>query len=176
MPTFIMLTRLNADAVRSPRGLEQLERDAMKRVREECPDVEWLSSYAVLGPCDYLGVFIANDIETAARVSTLVRTFGHAQTEIWTATEWERFKEIVRTLPQKKRTAGHRKVLPKAFGLFTRYASLADPEIALLTEAIERLDEGLGKPHEQLMFELEIWSKSRRALLSATRKLPKPRP
>jgi hypothetical protein len=30
MPPFIMLTRLNPDAVRSPRGLEQLERDAMK--------------------------------------------------------------------------------------------------------------------------------------------------
>jgi len=99
MPTFIMLTRLNSDAVRAPRALEQLERDAMQRVREECPDVKWLTSYAVLGPCDYLDVFIANDIETAARVSTLIRTFGHATTEIWTATEWERFKEIVRTLP-----------------------------------------------------------------------------
>jgi uncharacterized protein with GYD domain len=99
MPTFIMLTRLNSDAVRSPRALEQLELDAMQRVREECPDVKWLTSYAVLGPCDYLDVFIANDIETAARVSTLIRTFGHATTEIWTATEWDRFKEIVRTLP-----------------------------------------------------------------------------
>jgi uncharacterized protein with GYD domain len=99
MPTFIMLTRLNADAVRSPRDLEQLERDAIKSVREQCPDVKWVSSYAVLGPCDYLDVFVANDIETAARVSTLVRTFGHAKTEIWTATEWDRFKEIVRTLP-----------------------------------------------------------------------------
>ena len=54
MPTFIMLTRLKPDAVRSLQGLEQLERDAMKRVREECPNVEWLNSYAVLGPCDYL--------------------------------------------------------------------------------------------------------------------------
>jgi uncharacterized protein with GYD domain len=94
-----MLTRLNPDAVRSPSGLEQLEREAMKRVRKECADVEWLNSYAVLGPCDYLDVFKASDIETAARVSTLIRTFGHAQTEIWTATEWDRFKEIVRTLP-----------------------------------------------------------------------------
>jgi uncharacterized protein with GYD domain len=99
MATFIMLTRLNPDAVRSPRDLEQLEREAMKRVREECPDVEWLNSYAVLGPYDYLDVFIANDIETAARVSALIRTFGHAQTEIWTATDWDRFKELVRTLP-----------------------------------------------------------------------------
>jgi uncharacterized protein with GYD domain len=99
MATFIMLTRLNTDAVRSPRSLEQLERDVMKRIREECPDVKWLSSYAVLGPCDYLDVFTAKDIETAAKISALIRTFGHAQTEIWTATEWDRFKEIVRTLP-----------------------------------------------------------------------------
>ncbi len=99
MATFIMLTRLNPDAVRSPRDLEQLERDAMQRVREECPDVEWLNSYAVLGPYDYPDVFIANDIGTAARVSALIRTFGHAQTEIWTATDWDRFKELVRTLP-----------------------------------------------------------------------------
>ncbi len=99
MPTFIMLTRLNPDAVRSPRELEKLERNAMKRVEEECPDVEWLCSYAVLGPCDYLDIFKANDLETAARVSTLICTFGHAQTEIWTATEWNRFKELIRALP-----------------------------------------------------------------------------
>ena len=99
MPTFVMLTRLNPDAVRAPKALEALERDAMKRVRTECPGVEWVGSYAVLGPCDYLDIFKANDIETAAKVSALIRTFGHAQTEVWTATEWDRFKEIVRTLP-----------------------------------------------------------------------------
>jgi uncharacterized protein with GYD domain len=99
MPTFIMLTRLSVDAVRSPKALEQLERQAMEQVRKECPGIKWLSSYAVLGPCDYMDVFQANDADTATRVSTLTRTFGHANTEIWTATEWTRFKEIVRTLP-----------------------------------------------------------------------------
>jgi uncharacterized protein with GYD domain len=93
-----MLTRLNPDAVRSPKGLEALERDAMKRVREQCPEVEWLSSYGVLGPYDYVDIFVARYIETAAKVSTRVRSFGHAQTEIWSATEWDRFKEIIRTL------------------------------------------------------------------------------
>jgi hypothetical protein len=44
-------------------------------------------------------VFRADDTEIATKVSTLIRTFGHAQTEIWAATEWGRFKEIVRTLP-----------------------------------------------------------------------------
>lgn len=99
MATFIMLTRLNPEAVSSPRSLEQLERKAMESIRAECPNVEWLGSYAVLGPCDYLDVFLADDIEMATRVSALIRTFGHARTEIWAATEWDRFKEIVRTLP-----------------------------------------------------------------------------
>ena len=98
MPTFVMLTRLSPEAVRSPKALEDLEGQAMERVRMECPDVEWVSRYAILGPCDYLDIFRAKDIETASKVSTLIRTFGHAHTEIWTATEWDRFKEIVRTL------------------------------------------------------------------------------
>ncbi len=84
--------------MRSPQALEQLERKVMERVRKECPDVEWDCSYAILGPSDYLDIFRAKDIETASKVSTLIRTFGHAQTEIWTATEWDRFKEIGRTL------------------------------------------------------------------------------
>jgi len=98
MATFIMLTRLSPEAVRSPGALEKLERQAMARVRKDCPGVEWVGSYAVLGPYDYLDIFHAPDIETACKVSTLIRTFGHAQTEIWAGTEWERFKEIVRTL------------------------------------------------------------------------------
>lgn len=98
MLTFIMLTRLSPEAVRSPKALEQLERQAMERVRKECPDVEWISSYATLGPYDYLDVFRAKDVDTASKVSMLIRTLGHAYTEIWTATEWDRFKELVRTL------------------------------------------------------------------------------
>lgn len=90
---------MNPDAVRSPKALEALERDAMKHIRQECPGVECVSSYAVPGPCDYRDIFKASDIETVAKVTALIRTFGHAQTEVWTATEWDRFKEIVRTLP-----------------------------------------------------------------------------
>lgn len=98
MSTFIMLTRLAAGVLRSPRSLEDLERQVMERIRSECPEIEWVSNYAILGPWDYLDIFRAPDIETATKVATLVRTFGHAHTEVWVATEWQRYKDMVRDL------------------------------------------------------------------------------
>ncbi|HMA45273.1 MAG TPA: GYD domain-containing protein [Gemmatimonadales bacterium] len=99
MPTFIMLTRVEPEALRSPRGVEVLERVAMSAVRAECPEVEWVESYALLGPYDYLDIFRAPDIETATKVATLVRIGGHAHTEVWAATEWTRYKAMVREMP-----------------------------------------------------------------------------
>lgn len=98
MMTFVMLTRLAPGAMRSPRELEALERDVVKSIRTECGEAEWLHSFAVLGPYDYVDVFQVPDIETATKISTLVRTYGHATTELWPAVGWARFKEIVRTL------------------------------------------------------------------------------
>lgn len=99
MSTFLMHTRLAPEAFRFPRSLEERECRVMARVRADCPAVRWVASYAVLGPCDYVDVFEAPDVETATRVSAIVRTFGHATTEVWPATPWDRFKEIVRGLP-----------------------------------------------------------------------------
>jgi uncharacterized protein with GYD domain len=100
MNTFIMLTRVSPEAMRSPHAVETLERQAMNAVRAECPQVEWLHSWVLLGPYDYLDVFRAPDVETATKVATLVRIAGHATTEVWAATEWPKFKAMVRELPE----------------------------------------------------------------------------
>ena len=99
MQTYVMITRLSPDALSSPSSLEELERKAMQQIRSECPEVEWLHNFAILGPCDYLDIFRAPDTDTAMKVATIIRTYAHAYTEVWTATEWERFKEMIRHLP-----------------------------------------------------------------------------
>ena len=95
MATFIMLTRLSHEALRSPADLVGLSHEVMERIRADCPDVEWKQSFVVLGPADYVDIFTAPDLDSALKVATVVRTFGHATTEIWGATEWERFTELV---------------------------------------------------------------------------------
>lgn len=98
MNTYIMLTRLAPGSIKEPRKLRDLAREIEERIRKECPGVQWVSSYAVLGPCDYLDVFIAPDADTATKVSLLVRTYGHATTEVWSAVEWARFKGLVESV------------------------------------------------------------------------------
>jgi hypothetical protein len=50
MTTFIMLTRLSPDALRSPKSLEELEKKVMDSIRSQCPEVQWVHNFALLGP------------------------------------------------------------------------------------------------------------------------------
>jgi len=100
MPTFIMLTRLSSQAISSPKKLETLEKMVVDRIRSECPNVEWLHNFATMGPYDYVDIFRAPDAQNAFKVSTIVRSFGHAHTEVWNATEWAQFKDLIRELPE----------------------------------------------------------------------------
>jgi uncharacterized protein with GYD domain len=89
-----MLTRLSPEALARPESVIELNRQVEDRMKRECPGVRWLANYAVLGPCDYLDIFEAPDVDTATKVALLVRSFGHATTETWVVTPWERFMNL----------------------------------------------------------------------------------
>jgi uncharacterized protein with GYD domain len=95
MPTYVLLTRLTPETVRAPRELRRLEKAVSEAIRRECPEVKWVANYAILGPYDYLDVFEAPDESVAAKVVVLIRSFGHAETETWTALPWERFEALI---------------------------------------------------------------------------------
>ncbi len=100
MPTFVMLTRLSPDALTRPGKVDELNQAVEERIKRECPDVRWTSNYAVLGPYDYLDIFDAPDNDAATKVALIVRSFGHATTETWVATKWERFRDMAEALKQ----------------------------------------------------------------------------
>jgi uncharacterized protein with GYD domain len=98
MPTFVMMTRLSAAKAGVPAQVLSLEKRAMGFIRACCPGVTWRASFALLGPYDYCDIFEAPDLETAFQVSALVRTVGHARTQVWPATPWRRFEAYMRQL------------------------------------------------------------------------------
>ena len=100
MQTFILLTRVSPAAVPTPQALEALEKKANEHIQMDCPEVKWIANYALLGPYDYLDVFTAPDVATAARVSAIVRSYGRAHSEIWPATPWREFKEMLHGMTQ----------------------------------------------------------------------------
>ena len=59
MATFIMLTRLSYEGLKSPASLADLSHEVMEHIRKNCPEVVWKSSYVVLGPTDYVDIFTA---------------------------------------------------------------------------------------------------------------------
>jgi uncharacterized protein with GYD domain len=101
MSIFIMLTKLSP-VKQSPAEMESLEKKVAEKIRAECPELTWVHNYAILGPWDYVDVFEAPGIDLAFRASTIVRSFGHAHTEIWAATEWKDYKQMIKSLPSKR--------------------------------------------------------------------------
>ena len=99
MPTFVVLTRLTPETVPAPADLAKLEKSVADRIRKECPDITWIANYAILGPYDYLDVFEAPSEASAAKAIMIIRSFGRAQTETWTALPWERFRDLIPNSP-----------------------------------------------------------------------------
>ena len=102
MSEYIMLTRLSPNAAHLPMTLETLEKEIATQIRAQCPGVKWVHNYAILGPYDYLDIFCAPEDDDAFKVATIVRSYGHASTEIWSAKEWQQFKALIRELPDRE--------------------------------------------------------------------------
>ncbi len=98
MATFAVLTRLSPEAVREPKSIEALAAAVTQKLAAEVPQARWVASYAVLGPYDYLDIFEAPDHETAHKVAVILRSLGHAVTETWLLTPWDRFVSLVRQI------------------------------------------------------------------------------
>src|SRR3569833_948232 len=105
MQTYVLLTKMSPEALKSPASMEEIEKRAVKHIEKECPEVKWLHSYALLGPNDYLEIFSAPDMEAALKVSAMIFSYGRAHSEVWGATDLISFNAKNHTQPTKKSLA-----------------------------------------------------------------------
>ncbi|HIQ01534.1 MAG TPA: GYD domain-containing protein [Anaerolineales bacterium] len=95
MATFILLSRVSLRSPGEVRALSTMDEEFEQRLREECPEVKRVASYALLGEYDFLHIFEAPDAMVATKVALLANVFGKCTTQTLTAIPFEEFCEIL---------------------------------------------------------------------------------
>jgi len=96
MSTYVLLTSLDPGAVvNNEDGFLRLSDAVRERVDQECPGTRWLADYVVTGPYDYLDIFETSDAEAGKRIAAIVAETAQGETELWPATSWTRFRELL---------------------------------------------------------------------------------
>lgn len=96
MAVYMLLTKLSPDAIKDPKTYEELGSRVTAMIHKDCPQVKWISSYTTLGPYDYVDIFEAPDSDSPTKVALIIWSMGHATTETWLATPYDRFIDMTR--------------------------------------------------------------------------------
>lgn len=98
MATFILMTRLGPGSLSNAGNRKRMGKEWIAKVRATCPDVKWISHYAILGPFDFMDIYEAPDVETAQKVSMISRAEGALEAESWQALQYEDFLGVLREI------------------------------------------------------------------------------
>ncbi|MFO7891742.1 MAG: GYD domain-containing protein, partial [bacterium] len=71
MQTYILLTKLSTSISSKVKDRKKIGRAWLEKVKKKCPEVTFVSHYALLGEYDFIDIYEAPDEETAAKVSII---------------------------------------------------------------------------------------------------------
>ena len=94
MQTYILLTKLSPEVSRQIKDRAKLGRAWLDQVKEKCPEVNFISHYALLGAYDFIDIYEAPDEDTAAKVSMISLSNGAFSSESLIAIPYKRFLEL----------------------------------------------------------------------------------
>jgi uncharacterized protein with GYD domain len=91
MATYVILSKLSAEATRDPGEFRQLAEKVAQKIKAQCHNVRWVNSYALMGRFDVIDIVEADDPTEVEKASMVIRYYGHAVTETMQATPWHDF-------------------------------------------------------------------------------------
>ena len=94
MQTYILFTKLSPESTQQMKGRAEQGRAWLKQVHEKCPDVKFISHYALLGNFDFVDIYEAPDEEVAAKVSMISLQNGAFHAESHPAIPYKKFLEL----------------------------------------------------------------------------------
>ena len=98
MPRYVLMTKLSPEVMQDPRGRRAVGKEWKKRVDKLCPEVKWISHYALLGPYDFMDIYEAPNDEVAHTVSLISRVSGALAAESWPAIPYEDYVKLAQSV------------------------------------------------------------------------------
>ncbi len=95
MQTYILLTKLTPELLQMMKDRARQGKNFMEQVKDKCPEVKFVAHYALLGQYDFMDIYEAPDVETAAKVSMISQANGALQVESLPAIPYKRFLEMI---------------------------------------------------------------------------------
>ncbi|MEE8410255.1 MAG: GYD domain-containing protein [Myxococcota bacterium] len=95
------MTKLKSELLGTQEKRRKAGRDWLRTVKETCPEVRFVSHYAILGRYDFMDIFEAPTVETAHRVSIISRAKGAIEAETWSALPYEKFVDMLGEISAK---------------------------------------------------------------------------
>jgi len=98
MQTFILLTKLTPELTERMKDRSAIGGSWLEMVKDKCPEVKFTAHYALLGQYDFLDIYEAPDLESAAKVALISLANGALQAESLPAIPYKDFLELVKIL------------------------------------------------------------------------------
>lgn len=96
MATYVILSRFSPQAFDDPKHFVQLAEQVSKKIKADCPGVEWKGSYASLGRFDVVDIVESPDTKQIEKVAMIIRALGHSTTETLLCTPWKDFLKALK--------------------------------------------------------------------------------
>ncbi|MDA3786561.1 MAG: GYD domain-containing protein [Deltaproteobacteria bacterium] len=93
MATYIILSRFSATAFTDPKDIKKLAKTVSRKIKKECPDINWKTSFATLGRFDVVDIVETADPTQIEKAAMIIQAYGHSTTETLTGTPWDDFLE-----------------------------------------------------------------------------------
>ncbi|MBD3216908.1 MAG: GYD domain-containing protein [candidate division Zixibacteria bacterium] len=110
MKTFVLMTKLAPQrASLIEVGVKHADRakcnqEWLDQIKEQCPEVNFLAHYALMGTWDFMDIYEAPDERTAAKISLITRSYGASQVESWLAIPYDQIAEISKEIKKPEET------------------------------------------------------------------------
>lgn len=100
MRTYVLMSRMTAagdtiaEVASSTRRSPRNRQEWLREVKLQCPEVRFLSHYALFGAWDFMDIYHAPDEQSAVKVSMLCSACTRYHVESWPALEADRVEAL----------------------------------------------------------------------------------